>query len=367
MPAAFSIRVLGSIIRIEVDGTLSQDQIAALQDPWHSLQVDDDEDVDATVHVTVGKDWNPADATARVGDGGLHEVAQSLATAATLQGITELRGRALLLHAAGIALDDGRVIGFIGPSGRGKTTASRELARTFGYVTDETLAVRSDLSVIPYPKPLSVLVGRPPKQSIAADTLGMRPLPFGPLTLAAMVLLDRRADISDAYVEQVDLAEALGSIAPETSSLIALPRPLGDLIDAVQGTGGLRRAVYREAAQLAALVPAILAASRAPEDVEEVVADDGSSAIPAEGAVYRRAPWSDAVRIGDRVVVHNGSRVFVLEGLGPALWRAADGRDLGGLVDEVTRDFPPPPGVDALAAIADRVADMVDAGLLFRG
>ncbi len=70
--------------------------------------------------------------------------------------ISGLRGEALMLHASAVALDDGRVIGFVGPSGRGKTTASQALGRTYGYVTDETLAIRADGSVVAYPKPLSI-------------------------------------------------------------------------------------------------------------------------------------------------------------------------------------------------------------------
>ena len=369
MPAAFSIRVLDSIIRIEVDGSLSVDEIAGLQSPWRSLQVDTDEKIDATVRVGVGDIVDPVGATAVVGGGYADEAAQSLTTTVTLQGIGKLRGRALLLHAAAVALDDGRVVGFIGPSGRGKTTASRALAQRYGYVTDETLAVRSDLSVIPYPKPLSVLVGQPPKHSIAPESLGMRSLPAAPLRLAAMVLLDRRPDATEATVGHVDLAEAVGLIAPETSSLVALARPIGDLVDAVQQTGGVRRVTYAEASQLADLVPAILAASRPPgDDVEILTPDDGSDPFGGsdEDSRYSRVPWSDAARIGERLVIHNGSRLFVLEGLGPALWRAADGRGLDEVIAEVTRDLPPPPGVDARAAITERISDLMDAGVLFR-
>jgi hypothetical protein len=365
MPAAFLIRVLDSIIRIEFDGTLSVDHMEALRAPWRELQVGDHEQVDAIVRVVVGDIADPTGAVAAVSGDDPDLIAQSLSTTVTLQGIAKLRGRALLLHAAAISLDDGRVIGFIGPSGRGKTTAARALAQHYGYVTDETLAIRPDLSVIPYPKPLSVLVGRPPKHSIAPADLGMRPLPDERLTLAALVILDRRPGATEARIEEVDLVDAVGSIAPETSSLIALARPLGDLVDVVQLTGGVRRVVYADAAQLAHIIPRILEASCAPADVQPVAPSDGAASVATEDPIYRRVPWSDALRIGDRVLVHNGSRVVVLDGLGPLLWCAADGRDLGALVALATREIEPPTDVDAEAAIARRLDDMVEAGVLF--
>ena len=45
----------------------------------------------------------------------------------TLAAIEAARGRAWMLHAAGIATPDGQVVVLVGPSGRGKTTASRAL------------------------------------------------------------------------------------------------------------------------------------------------------------------------------------------------------------------------------------------------
>lgn len=372
MPATFSIRVLGSIIRIEISGTLAATAAEQLREPWQALAVDVQDDPDALVRVVVGGAEMPlpsgADRVVRAA--GPAQAAQSMSIAVTLEGIARLRGHALLLHAAGVALDDGRVIGFVGPSGRGKTTASRALAQTYGYVTDETLAVLPDLSVIPFPKPLSVLDGPPPKHSIRPEALGMRPAPAGGLRLAAIALLDRRAGIRSARVERVELTDGIGAIAPETSALVALPRPLGDLVDIIARTGGVRRVVYSEAAQLAQLVPEILDAASEPPHTESmppeaIDADD----IPTSASAnqYRRTPWIDAVRIGERTAIHDGAHVFVLDGLGPELWSHADGATLDELVTRAVQAAPPPPGIDPTAEVRRQLATMTDAGILRRG
>lgn len=371
MPAAFSLRVLDSIIRIELTGTLGEGAEAELAEPWAGLRVEDEGPPDAVIRVVVGDadDAPPPVAGARVVTAAtLPTAAQELTTAATIEGIVALHGRALLLHAAGLALDDGLVVGFVGPSGRGKTTASRALAQTYGYVTDETLAVLPDLSVIAYPKPLSVIDGPPPKRSLGPDQLGLQPAPEGGLRLAALALLDRRPDVAAARVEPVGLSEAIGLIVPETSALVTMPRPLGGLVDVIRATGGVRRVVYSDAEQLAALVPHLLTRDADPVEVVEAISADepaGETAIPDAG--YRRGTWQDALSIDDRLVIHDGHGVFVLEGIGPLLWRNADGATLEALCTLAVAEFPAPPEFDACAAVERELDTLVDAGLLMRG
>ena len=71
--------------------------------------------------------------------------------------IDQRAGEVIMLHAAGLALPDGRVVAFVAPSGTGKTTLSRTLGKAFGYVSDETVVINFDGTVTPYPKPLSVI------------------------------------------------------------------------------------------------------------------------------------------------------------------------------------------------------------------
>ena len=110
----------------------------------------------------------------------------------TLAAIEAARGRAWMLHAAGIATPDGAVVVLVGPSGRGKTTASRALGTVYGYVSDETVAIDDDGRVWPYRKPLSVIEDSGARRrQLAPSALGLQPLPDAELRVAAVVLLDR--------------------------------------------------------------------------------------------------------------------------------------------------------------------------------
>ena len=82
----------------------------------------------------------------------------AVASTVTMRVVQALVGEAVMLHAAGLSTDDGVVIGLVGGSGAGKSTATERLCRTtFGYVTDELLVVEPDGTVRAYPKPLSVI------------------------------------------------------------------------------------------------------------------------------------------------------------------------------------------------------------------
>ena len=259
MPTAFDVRALASTVRVELDDSLSAEERESIRSHWADLIVDGTEAPNLTLRGSVAakpaetKRDNVKSITVRSSD----ELADRLTSEITLGAIGGLSGDALMLHASAVALEDGGVIGLVGPSGRGKTTASRVLGRTFGYVTDETLAIRTDGSVVAYPKPLSIAPTADPgaaadvdpdaKNAVPASTLGLRTVPEGELHLAAIVLLDRRPGIERPYVESVTLTEALSELAPQTSYLAALDRPLRTLAELVDGTGGVRRIVYSEA------------------------------------------------------------------------------------------------------------------------
>mgnify|MGYP003454070666 FL=1 len=44
----------------------------------------------------------------------------------------------------------------VAPGGTGKTTRSRRLGQSYGYLTDETVATDADGRILPHPEPLSV-------------------------------------------------------------------------------------------------------------------------------------------------------------------------------------------------------------------
>ena len=115
---------------------------------------------------------------------------RALLSQLTIQAIEAAAGTRLMLHAAGIADADGRVVALAGPSGMGKTTASSYLARHgFGYVTDETVSIGPGGDVLPFGRPLS-LRGPGGEVQRSPDELGLG-LPSGDLGIARIVLLDR--------------------------------------------------------------------------------------------------------------------------------------------------------------------------------
>jgi hypothetical protein len=285
-----------------------------------------------------------------------------------------------MLHASAVALDDGRVIGFVGPSGRGKTTVSRELGRTYGYVTDETLAVRMDGSVLAYPKPLSIGSWPGVKATKPASALGLLGAPADDLRLAALVLLDRRPDVERPFVESVPIIEALSELVPQTSYLSALESPLRTLLDAIVATGGVRRVVYSEASSLPPLIDEVLRPSEQDAPVLTNVAKmsqrdcdcfsglieplPDSSSVDRPDA-YWRGTYIDALRVDESLVVFVSGRVVVLSGVGPILWLAADGLTEAELRVIALRQLPEPPaGVDVDAVISEALRSLTEASIL---
>ena len=383
MTTAFDVRALGSVVRVELDDSIPDGNRDLIKDQWSDLIGDGSEPV-----VTIAGSLTPtverSDPSNRfVSAASPERLATHIATEVTLAGIGKLSGSALMLHAGGVALDDGRVIALVGPSGRGKTTATQVLGRELGYVTDETLAVRPDGTVISYRKPLSI--GRDPdtKTPMPASGLGLQGLPSAPLVLDAIVVLDRRDHVDVPRVEQVPLLEALNEIVPQTSFLSMLHDPLRTLVTTILSTGGVRRVVYSEAETLPGVVDEILSASSADApflvDVNVTAADCGCDAklnpfqAPAPlgeadaASLYGRTEYQSALTVDDSLVVLKNNRVTVLEGIGPVVWFAADGSTEAELTDAALREMPTPPDhIDPAQVVAATVGELIAANLLVR-
>jgi hypothetical protein len=380
MPIAFDVRALASTMRIELDDSLSTADQESIKAHWVDLAHDGGGEPDRVIRGSLRDQSIDGEYVVRADTA--EALAQRITSEITTEAIHGLRGEALMLHASAVALDDGRVIGFVGPSGRGKTTAANVLGHSYGYVTDETLAVRSDGSVVAYPKPLSIGSWPAVKATAPASALGLLEAPADGLRLAALVLLDRRPGVDRPFVESVPILEALSDLVPQTSHLAALERPLRTLLGAVAAGGGVRRVVYSEAASLPTLIDDVL---RQTPDTAPLLTDVGSLAqrdcgcfsrtdeqptepAPVAGSdAYWRASYVDALLADDSLIVLRASRVVVLEGVGPALWLAADGVTEDDLRDAALRELPEPPaGIDVAAVISESVRELVEAGLLVR-
>ncbi|GAB3067132.1 hypothetical protein GCM10027053_33320 [Intrasporangium mesophilum] len=249
---AVDVQALGVTVRILVP---SREMHAAVERSWGLCLAQSNGgsgEIVATV-TAAAPDDDTEDALARAMPGLTQQV-----TAAAIRART---GSLLMFHAGALCdQETGATIAVVAPGGTGKTTVVRTLGPGRGYLTDETVGVKPDGSVVPYAKPLSVR--RPDafmhKDEIPPDELGLE-LPRVDPWLAALVVLRRDLDRGEPVrVERVDLLEALVALAPETSSLAALDRPLRVLADLVERVGGLRILRYHDAEDLEPVVAALL-------------------------------------------------------------------------------------------------------------
>jgi hypothetical protein len=203
----------------------------------------------------------PVDRTAQLVD-----LLQRLTSDITSRVISAQAGSSLLmLHACALAdSDTGATAVLVGPSGVGKTTVACALGTSWAYLTDETAGVFPDKTVLPYPKPLSVLSaeGSSVKEQVAPASLGLLPAPEH-CRLAAVVRLER-SPVAPVVpqVERVGTVPALADLGEQTSYLSRMERPLHVIADVLEHCGGLLRVTYREAEHLRPLMAELLGGER---------------------------------------------------------------------------------------------------------
>lgn len=261
-PASFVVRALGRRVGVTLDASLLEEARRV----WH-LCLDDDADddggaVDADVHhdpPVVAVEGGASLQTLRTAS--LQELTQSITHAA----IGAAAGELLMLH-AGAVCDPrtGATLVYAAPGGTGKTTVTSTFGPGRGYLTDETVGLTRDLTVVAYPKPLSVRRGDTAflKHETAPGDLGLSSPTVRPW-LAGIVALRRDASPgAPVEVEEVGLLDALVLLAPETSSLARLDEPLRRLADAVEAAGGLRVVHFADAPDLEPVVTEVLGRTR---------------------------------------------------------------------------------------------------------
>lgn len=304
--------------------------------------------------------------------------------------IAEHVGKALMLHAGALTVPGGdRAVALVAASGTGKTTASRVLAQQgWGYLTDECVAVGEDLTIQPLAKPLSVVTdpaaGGHLKHQVGPDELGMAE-PGEPALLGGMVLLRRLRNEEEVArdggtlprLDEVDLAEALGRLAPQTSALSRTPGGLARLAQVVREVGVVEL-VYSEIEQASGLLADWVAGQadrpRLPADEpdvlvggapwDRVLVKPGEVEALAPSARCQREDHSTAVLTTDgQAVVMTGSEVTQLGPLGRVLWeRLAEPRALGELQEALVEAFGEHP--DAAAITAEALASLRSQGLV---
>ena len=254
------------------------------------------------------------------------ELVENLTSRLTVAAILANAGDLTMLHACGVADPaTGGVVALVAKSGTGKTTAATVLARTYGYVTDETVAIRPDGSVIPYAKPLSIKQeAGTPKQQVGPDALGLLEAP-AQLVLRSIVLLDRVEGTERVapVLRRVPLADAVLALIPDSSSQGDLHEPLQSLCRLIDSVGGVWQVTYSEAADLPEALEALFTAQPVHEPEWSPVAGEHARLADIPKGFVRRAPFKDAVAVGTDLLVMLDSGVVRLSGIGPAIWAAA--------------------------------------------
>jgi hypothetical protein len=261
---SLTVLALGVGVTVDVGGDRAQELHAALAGRWAPCVAPPGTDVVARVGAVL--DSNPAVGAAAEADGlasrpRLDDLLQVITREVTVAAIDAVGGDHVLLHAACLAdRDTGRATAFVASGGTGKTTLARTLGPGRWYVTDETVAVRSDGTVVPYPKPLSLR--RSPasdhKDETSPRSLGLDPAPAAArLPLAQVLLLDREdGPPGHLHVSPLGTLDAIDALVPHTSHLIDLDEPLHRLAALLERIGGAARVSYSEAADLAPLLEA---------------------------------------------------------------------------------------------------------------
>ena len=257
-----TVLALGVGIKIEVVGDRADELHDALVARWSSCPAGAGTAAVATVHAVLDSDPRvtaAADAAGHASRPRRDDLLQLLTRDVTVAAIDAVAGQHLLLHAACVAdRQTGRATVLVAPGGTGKTTAARVLGPGRWYVTDETVAVRADGTVVPYPKPLSVR--RAPegdlKDEVAPRGLGLVPPPADArLEVSRVLLLDRvEGHVGRPVVTPLGTLDAIEALVPHTSHLVDLHHPLHRLAALLEGVGGARRVTYSEAADLAPLL-----------------------------------------------------------------------------------------------------------------
>lgn len=302
-------------------------------------------------------------------------LAETLTSRLTLAAILENAGRLIMLHACGIASPEtGGVMALVAKSGTGKTTAASVLAQTYGYVSDETVAILPGGEVVPYPKPLSLKQeAGAPKRQVAPDELGLQPAP-PKMFIQSIVLLDRidrfhGSDVQDRPVapvlRQLPLADGLLALIPELSSQAELDEPLQSLCRLIERVGGIWQVTYSEAADLPHALEPLFRGYGPANAVWDAPGFDGAAGAIPDGWVRRVTP-RDAVRIDDDLLVMLDSEIVRLGGVGPAIWEAAvNAVPLEQLAEEVGRVHGRREGYRT--AVAAAAGELVAKAVLERG
>lgn len=278
----------------------------------------------------------------------------------------------LLLEAFGVADAEGRVALVVGRGVRERVAALLHLCRgDLSYVGTDLVAIAPDGAVLACPKPVVLPKGsdgEPRATSRGPDALGLR-RPVASLSVARIVLLEPREDGPEPPdIEGAPLTDALAALAPLVAAWRAPENPLQELARLVDRCGGAHVMVYRQGADVADSLRAVLGAPAAGTEDWAVVTDRPANAMAwglRDGRV-RQKPVVDAIASDGEVMVLVDRAPMRLGPLGATIWR----RSISGATDDdleaaaVAEHGPHPQAGDLVRA---GVVELSTAGVVARG
>lgn len=262
-------------------------------------------------------------------------------------------------------MTNGSVVALVGPSGTGKSTAARTLCRErFGYVSDETVAIRPDGSVVPFPKPIAIIPSSGgTKLEFGPDELGLQPCPPD-LKLDGVIRLERNDDFEAPASEELGLLEGMIAVIPDMSALPQLKAPLAWLARVVEQCGGVHRVRYRNADQLYEPIIDVLAVSSKASGFTHH--PSGTSEVDVQSGHVRRSAYTDAIELDGEVLLLQGSQCTLLGGIGGLIWLLTGNPCT---VDQVVRGLTAAVGdhPDATKLAEDAIRELETMGVLLTG
>jgi hypothetical protein len=282
----------------------------------------------------------------------------------TIKAIEASAGTRLMLHAAGLADADGRVLALVGPSGMGKTTASVYLAQHgLGYVSDETVSIGPEGDVLPFSRPLW-LRERGGEVQRSPDDLGLA-IPPDDLRIARIVLLDRiPGRIGPPELTPVSLVDALLEMIPQASALPRLPEPLQSMCRVVDRCGGVLRLTYGAVNEsVLSLLSETLGSETVGNDSWQAISSQsGRYPVVVDRRLFQGGVVDGVVTDGEALVLVDDIPVRLSE-IALTVWEAArDGVSDVDILPIVERKYGTHP--NAARIVSEAVDHMLDAGLL---
>ncbi|MBF0807283.1 hypothetical protein E4U03_01435 [Rothia nasimurium] len=255
--------------------------------------------------------------------------AERLTVHVTMHLLKAHAGNKHLLHAAVLGdAESGQAVGLVAASGTGKTTAASVLGASFAYLSDETAVINvDDLSIMPYPKPLSVIEEEnAPKVQYDPAQRGLQvAAPDSTYALSHLVILDRdKTGQSSVSWERLPLDDALFTIVLQSSGVQQMPQGLGELARLLNRVGGAIKLTYSEITETLPFFRDLLAGQLdippLTPDFDYLCAPEPVTGGTNGDKLYQRAAGTEGLAIGDSFLLATSGRLSRISIIGWDIW-----------------------------------------------